>query len=178
MTMIAHPALRRPANTRSRIRRHAWVAAVFALAACGDATGPLPSQGAPEELKFTFSSFGSGTTIVQMDDEGVAITRIPWNHTPGVTIEPVRVVPTAAAWADFWAAAEQAGLRSWRSEYLAEGVVDGTGWGLRIVADDAVIDSHGSNAYPDRRGGEHEMEMTADFRAFLDALGTLTGQEL
>ncbi|HEU4883759.1 MAG TPA: hypothetical protein VFT45_15985 [Longimicrobium sp.] len=160
--------------------RRTWATAVLlavALAACSDATGPLPREGAPDELKFTFSSFGSGVTIVELDDEGVAVTRIPWGYVTGMPIVPVRVVPTAAAWAEFWEAAEQAGLRRWRSEYLAEGVVDGAGWGLRIVTDDAVIDSHGSNAYPDRRGREHEMEMTDDFRAFLEAIGTLAGQD-
>jgi hypothetical protein len=55
--------------------------------------------------------------------------------------------------------------------------VDGSGWSLRIVTGGVVIDSHGSNAWPDRRGREHEMEVPAEFQAFLDAVGALAGQD-
>jgi hypothetical protein len=163
---------------RAFLHRRAWVAAVLvAIAGCGDATGPLPREGAPDELRFSVSGYGSATTIVQLDDEGVAVTRIPWDPTNGVIIEPVRVVPSAAAWAEFWEAADAAGVRRWRREYRAEDVVDGAGWGLRIVADGVVIDSHGSNAWPDRTGREHERDVTDDFRMFMDAVGTLVGQD-
>ncbi len=160
--------------------RRTWAAAVLlaaAFAGCGDPTGPLPREGAPDELRFTIGGFGSGSTTVVLDGEAVMVTRVPWDYMTGVPIVPVRVVPTAQAWRDFWAAAEEAGVRRWRSEYMAEGVVDGSGWSLRIVADGVVVDSHGSNAWPDRRGREHEMDVTADFQAFLDAVGTLAGQD-
>jgi hypothetical protein len=179
MKMITFGTTPRPMRSiRSRIHRRAWVAAAFfALAACEDATGPLPAEGAPEEMRFSLSGYGSGTTIVELDDEGVAVTRIPWDATPGVPILPVHVVPSAQDWAEFWEAAERAGVRRWRGEYVAEGVVDGSGWGLRIVADGTVIESHGNNAWPDRQGREHEMEIPDDFSAFVDAAGTLAGQD-
>jgi hypothetical protein len=40
----------------------------------------------------------------------------------------------------------------WRREYMAEGVMNGSGW-------------------------EHEMDLTQDFRAFMTAVGTLVGQD-
>jgi hypothetical protein len=53
--------------------------------------------------------------------------------------------------------------------------VDGVGWGVRIAAGGRLVESSGSNAYPDRFGREHELGMTEDFRAFLTAVGELVG---
>lgn len=175
-TMISRPLLR-PRSRAARARFAAIVCIAFAFAGCTDPMGPLPREGAPDELRFSIGGFGTGTTIVELDDEGLAVTRIPWDREPGVTIVPVRVVPSAQAWSDFWAAAEKAGVRRWRAQYVAEGVVDGAGWSLSIRSGDVVIDSSGSNAWPDSRGREHERDIPADFLAFLEAVGTLAGQD-
>jgi hypothetical protein len=61
---------------------------------------------------------------------------------------------------------------------VAEDIVDGGGWGLRLQAEGRTIESTGSNAYPDRSGREHENEVTDAFLEFVDALGDLAGQSL
>jgi hypothetical protein len=175
--MISWPLLRtRSRATRARLA--AIVCIAFAFAGCTDPVGPLPREGAPDELRFSMGGFDTGSTIVELDGEGVAVTRIPPDHEPGMTIVPVRVVPSAQAWSDFWRAAEKAGVRRWRDEYVAKGVVDGSGWSLSLRSGDVAIDSRGSNAWPDSRGREHERNIPADFLAFVEALGTLTGQDL
>ena len=162
---------------RSATRR-ARTAAVLAIviAGCGDATGPLARQGAPDELRFSFGGFGTGGSTVVLDGDAVVSWSTPWTWEPGMRIDSVRTVPTAEDWAAFWAAAEQAGVGRWRERYMAEGVVDGAGYSLRIVARGRVLESAGSNAYPDRMGRENEMEMTDAFREFMHALGVLAGR--
>jgi hypothetical protein len=160
--------------------RRACFAALVALAftGCDDPTSPLPREGAPDELRFSWGGFGMGGTTVQLEGDAVVTWTMPWGWMPGTPIDSVRTVPTAAAWAAFWEAAERAGVSRWRERYLAEGVVDGTGYSLRIVADGRVLESAGSNAYPDRFGREHEMDMPESFSEFMDALGVLAGRDL
>ena len=162
------------------LARRAWIAAAVALAfaGCSDPTGPLPREGVPDELRFSIGGFGTSSTTIELEGDAVVLTRIPWDWSPGMPVDSVRAVPTAEGWAAFWAAAEQAGVRRWRERYMAEGVVDGGGYSLRLVAGDLVIESAGSNAYPDRRGREHEMEHTSAFSEFLDAIGALVGRDL
>lgn len=148
------------------------------LAGCGDATAPLPAEGAPEELVYHMSALEGGTsTRVQLEGAAVVVTHSQWTHEKGLRTQRVRAVPTAGDWVAFWAAVEQAGVRQWTGDYVAEGVQDGAGWSLRLVGGGQVLESHGTNAYPDRAGREHHIHQTADFRVFLDALGTLTGAQ-
>lgn len=162
------------------ISRRAYAAAVLALAlaACAETTGPLPRAGVPDDLAFTLSGYGAGSTSVHLLGGTVTVKRFPWNLQPGMQVDSVVVVPTAEAWAEFWTAVDESGVHRWRRTYHAEGVADGAGWGLRLAGGGVVVQTQGSNAYPDRDGREHEMEMTPEFRAFLDALGTLTGWEM
>jgi len=149
----------------------------IAAAACEDSpVVPLPVEGAPDALEFSVSAFeGPGSRVVQMRGDTVVFRRITTQGAK-VSIDSVRVVPTADDWRRFWAAAEEAGVRSWRLHYRAEGIVDGLGWGLRLEADGETIESEGSNAFPDRSGGEHENQVTDAFRVFTDALGDLVGE--
>jgi hypothetical protein len=107
----------------------------------------------------------------------VVYRRASWGGS-GVTVDSVRVVPTADQWRAFWAAADDAGVGRWRRRYVAEGVVDGSGWGLRLRAGGENILSEGSNAYPDRNGDEQENRVTDAFLTFLDGLGDLVGESL
>lgn len=161
-------------------RRRAWTAALVTLvfAGCGDATGPLPRDGAPDELRFSFGGYGMGGTTVQLEGDAVVSWYVPWGWMPGTPIDSTRTVPTAQAWSAFWQAAERAGVSRWRERYVAEGVVDGAGYSLRIVADGRVLESAGSNAYPDRLGREHEMDFTDAFSEFMDAVGVLAGRDM
>ncbi|HYW10221.1 MAG TPA: hypothetical protein VE913_24870, partial [Longimicrobium sp.] len=145
---------------------------------CAGITAPLPERGPPEELRFSTSGYGGPSAILTLRGDTVMLLRAPWERGPGTAVDTVRAVPDARAWSDFWRVAEGAGVRRWRGRYMAEGVADGVGWGLRIVADGMTIESQGSNAYPDREGREHELRETPEYRAFVDALGALVGQPI
>ncbi|HEX6747545.1 MAG TPA: hypothetical protein VF092_09680 [Longimicrobium sp.] len=164
----------------SNHRRRGSIAALFvaalAIAGCRDLTGALPEEGPPDELVFSFGGFGVGSTTIELHGDSVVITHTPTDFLP--TVPPPRVsrVPSPDEWRAFWDAARRAGVHRWRHEYRAEGVVDGSGWDLRIVSDGRTLESSGSNAYPDQLGREHELEMTEAWFAFRLALETLAGQ--
>jgi hypothetical protein len=144
-------------------------------AGCGDPAAPLPAAGAPDALAFDMSGYGTGSTTVRMDGGAVVVRYAPWDNESTRRPDGVRAVPSAGDWAAFWAAAEQAGVRQWHREYRAEHIVDGLAWSLELAGGGVAIESLGVNAYPDRQGDEHEGIPPADFMAFLEALGTLTG---
>lgn len=141
--------------------------------ACSDATGPLPLEGPPDELKFsvvTFEGVGGSSWELQGDTLVYSTTGF---STPAITA--TRTVPSAEAWRSFWRETERVGLRRWRRNYTAEGIVDGVGWSTRVRARNVVIESGGSNAYPDEFGREHEGNRTAAFDAYVAALHGLAG---
>jgi hypothetical protein len=172
---------------RGRPPPRGWLAALTALAAaltlaaCSDSTTPalaLPSEGAPDELRFSVGGFARTSSAVESRGDTLIVWGRPWDWTAGVSVDTARVVPTMEDWRAFWAAAERAGVHRWRPQYMAEGVVDGVGWDVRILADGQLIQSSGSNAFPDRDGREHELEMTEDFQTFLAAFEELVGRPL
>jgi hypothetical protein len=160
--------------------RHFAVAALLplAVAGCDGITASLPEQGPPEELEFSTAGFGGTSARVTLRGDTVMLTRAPWERGPGTVADTVRAVPDAAAWRQFWRAAENSGVERWKRRYMAENIADGVGWGLRIVVDGETIESGGSNAFPDRDGREHENRETPEYRAFVDALGALVGRRI
>jgi hypothetical protein len=157
------------------MRRVFCVVAALLVGACSSATEPLRLSGPPDEFRFNLGGFGTEERVVELRNDTLLFHRRPFDWRPGMRLDTLRMVPTAEAWRTFWTAAERAGLHRWQSRYIAEGVADGSGWSVRVVDGTRVIESTGSNAYPDRSGKEHELDMTSDFRAFTDALGTLVG---
>ncbi len=153
------------------------LAIVAAIAGCEDPTAALPREGPPDELYFSYGGFSMDVVTIESQGTSVAMWIRPWDWHPGVAIDTVRTVPTAAAWRQFWIVAEDAGVHRWGSRYSAD-VIDGDGWELRLAAGEFALESSGSNAYPDWRGREHELEMTAEFEAFKTALGDLVGEPL
>jgi hypothetical protein len=127
-------------------------------------------------LKFPIGGFGTSSRFLELRGDTVVARRIPSNFSPGVAIDTIRVVPTSEAWRAFWAAVDNAGVKNWNEQYVAAGVVDGEGWGLRVVSNDRQVESSGSNAYPDRGGRQHDLERTAEFQSFLAAVNALVGQ--
>lgn len=154
------------------------ILAAALLASCDDPTGPLPREGAPREFEYSVGGFAVGSGQVELRGDTVVLVRRSWDARPGTPPDSIRTVPSPEAWRAFWKAAVDAGVRRWRSRYVAEGVVDGSGWSLRIVAPGAKVESNGSNAYPDRHGLEHEGEAPSEFRAFEAAIETLAGAPL
>lgn len=146
------------------------------FAGCGDATGPLPREGTPAELEFSIGGFAVTGTNLELRGDTVLLWQRHWDWSPGEPLDTLRAVPTPESWRAFWTAVDRAGVHRWRRRYVAEGIIDGSGWNLRLAAGGQVVESYGSNAYPDRFGFEHELDLTADFRAFLTALGELVGQ--
>ena len=146
------------------------------LGGCSDdPTSPLPRAGAPRKLEFAIGGYGAPSRTITAEGDSVVFT---WHDWGAMETDTIVAHPTDAQWRDFWAAARDAGVERWRRSYVAEGVVDGTGWGLVLLYDDREIVSQGSNAWPDRFGREHELEMTPEFRAVVDAMGMLAGREL
>jgi hypothetical protein len=162
------------------ITRAHFVFAVMALAlgACSSATEPIRLAGPPDEFRFELGGFGVDGRTVELRNDTLLFYRRPFASLPGTPIDTVRVVPTAEAWRTFWTTAELTGVHRWQGRYNAEGVVDGSGWSLRIVEGSRRVESNGSNAYPDRSGKEHELDMTSDFRAFVSALSALVGAQV
>ncbi len=166
-----------------RTRRLGVVAAALAsvslaFAGCGDNPFvPLPEEGAPEVLQFATGGFGTGSRMVEMRGDTVLLVHLLWGDT-STPVDSVRVVPTVEDWRRFWASAEEAGVSRWRRRYVAEGIVDGSGWMLKIRAGGRTLESEGSNAYPDREGREHENEPTDAFLALEDAIADLIGQPM
>ncbi len=120
------------------------------LTSCGDPIRPLPSEGAPQELEYSVGGFAVGTAGVELRGDTVVLVRMPWDSRPGTRPDTVRNVPSSEAWRAFWKTAADAGVRRRHPRYVAEDVVDGSGWKLRIVTTGAKVESNGSNAYPDR----------------------------
>ena len=146
-----------------------------ALVACDDGVGPLPREGIPEALEFSIGSFATGSSRWELQEDTLLFLSIPPDVNT-VGIDTVRRVPAPEEWTAFWATVREAGVWNWNGRYEAEGVVDGTGWSLRLSAQDVSVDAEGINAYPDRQGEEHENEVTDAFRAFRQALEDLAGE--
>ncbi len=151
------------------------VALMVLASACIDFTAPLQREGRPTTLQFSRGGFGAFSRSLQLRGDTVVAWRMPPDYLPGRRIDSVRVVPSAEAWRAFWIAADNAGVRRWHTQYMAEGIVDGEGWSISLVSDGREITSSGSNAYPDARGREHELEVTAEFQSFATAMNVLAG---
>lgn len=154
------------------------VIALVAMTRCEDPMAPLPREGQPDELRFSYGGFAMDAVTIELQGSSVAMWRTPWNWQPGVAIDTLRAEPTEDQWREFWSQADRAGVQRWYPRYAAEGVVDGSGWSLRLVADEFRLTSHGANAFPDQFGREHELEMTEAFQSFRTALGNLVGEDL
>ena len=147
------------------------------IAGCEDPTAPLPREGPPDELYFAYGGFGMTGVTIRADGMTVAMWRRDWDAGPGTPIDTLRVVPTADAWRQFWAVADQAGVHHWKSRYAEEDIVDGAGWTLRLAGGGFSLASSGSNAYPDWFGRKHG-GVTPEFEALMTALGNLIGEPL
>ena len=161
---------------RSTPLRVLALVAALATAGCDDVTGPsLPREGAPRELEISFSGFGFGSHDVTLRGDTLVVTRRDFfqPQTPATA----RVVPDAAAWQRFWAAATAAGVPAWPRRCENPIIADGAGFSLRIVAGTRVWESQGSNSYPQANGRcNGDPGQSADFRAFLAAVSQLIGR--
>ena len=165
--MAVSPIVRNP------LRAFALAASVFVASACIDTTSPLQLEGRPAALEFSIGGFGAPSRQLELRGDTIVARRRPFSWVPNGPTDSVRVVPTAEQWRAFWAAGEAAGVQRWHAQYTANRIADGEGWSVRIAAGSREINSLGSNAYPDRNGGEHEGDTTAEWRAFKTSLNVL-----
>ncbi len=151
--------------------------AALVAAGCDDVTGPpLPREGAPRELKVSFSGFGFGSHDVTLRGDTLVVTRRDFFQP--FTATTTTVVPDAAAWARFWAAATAAGVPAWPRRCENPIIADGAGFSLRIVAGTRVWESQGSNSYPQANGRcNGDPGQSEDFRAFTAAVSQLIGRQ-
>lgn len=63
-------------------------------------------------------------------------------------LETENLYPSENLWRSFWKTCGNVGVGFWDKRYQAEGVVDGTRWGLTMDCGDFVVNSSGDNAYP------------------------------
>jgi hypothetical protein len=152
------------------------LALVAALAtACSSSTAPLPTEGAPDELRVTYGGFGFGSHDVTLRNDTLVVVRR--NDFRPESTTTATVVPDAAAWQRFWTAADAAGVARWPRRCANTNIVDGGGFSLRIVADARTWESQGSNSYPQANGRcSGEPEHSRDFQAFTAAVSQLIGR--
>jgi hypothetical protein len=143
-----------------------------ATLACEDTLLPLPDATPPDALEFTTAGFGASTYVFEVRGDTVVARQGGWGSP--APVDSIRHVPTAEEWRAFWDAVDEAGVRRW-GVYRNEDVVDGGGYTLRIEHDGVVLESSGSNAWPDQRGREHE-EVTEAYNRFRHALDVLVGR--
>jgi hypothetical protein len=74
--------------------------------------------------------------------------QVAWEGTEGDATTISYVDPGPDAWAQFWAAVEEAGAWGWEARYDAPGVLDGTSWSLHLAHEGRALDASGSNAWP------------------------------
>jgi hypothetical protein len=144
---------------------------VIFAGACDSPFAPLP-DGPPEQFEFSIGGFGVASNRWKLSGDTILAIQSSWDSPSADT---VRHRPSAAEWSRFWRSVNEAGVRRWRSRYMAEGVIDGEGWALRIAGGSLHVDSNGSNAYPDHLGFEHELDRPAAFEAFVRAVRELGG---
>ena len=93
-----------------------------------------------------------------------------WGGGPPLDDTPKQLIsPTDAQWTDFRHELDQVGIWSWSTNYVDEGVLDGSQWHVDIAYPDLSITSEGSNAYP----GSLTMERGSTFNRLLEAIQRL-----
>jgi len=142
---------------------------VLVLASCEAVLEPLP-DGRPDVFEFNTAGFAVSSNAWTLHGDTVVYQIVSPDSPPKITVK--RCVPSLDNWTQFWASLDQAGVRRWKQEYVAEGIVDGGGWYLKISSGTFNLTSQGSNKYPDRNGEGH-LETTSEFQTVRSAFQEL-----
>jgi len=164
-------------RARRSVRVAAFVLGAAALGSCSElATAPVfPLDAPPTAMLLSYGGYGFGSHDVTSRGDTLIVTRRPDFSNDGPTV--TRVVPSPAAWNDFWRAADAAGVRSWPSACRNDAVADGGGFSLDLTYAGGRIRSTGSNSYPLRTGRcNRDPEHSPEFAAFLTAVSRLIGR--
>jgi hypothetical protein len=162
----------------SLLARRAVAALTLAGAACsGVPTAPsFPLGSPPSVLELRYGGFGFGSHDVTLRGDTLVVTRLS-DFGPDSS-RTTRVVPTPAEWADFWRAADAAGVRSWPRTCRNTDVVDGGGFTLRLEYAGGRVEATGANSYPQRDGRcGGSPDWTPEYSAFVSAVSQLIGMK-
>lgn len=166
----------RPGRRRAvQLAAVALPVAVAAAVGCSRTpTAPaFPADAPPSVFRLSVYGFGFGSHDVTLKGDTLVVVR---TFMAPDSVRTSWVVPERAEWSAFWRAADAAGVRAWPRQCAANDIVDGGGFTLEIDYPGGRIASTGSNAYPRRDGRCISGGTTADYQAFLDAVGALIGQ--
>jgi hypothetical protein len=152
--------------------------ALLAVGSCGDPTRALPVTGPPDSLLLSVGGFGTEGKAWSVAGDTLIYRRVPF-FTSGdpIGMDSLKVIPSDESWREFWRTVRKAGVYRWYGRYVAENVMDGSWWSLRLAAGEFSTEATGSNAWPDRRGQERELEYTDEFASFVTALERLVERE-
>jgi hypothetical protein len=143
---------------------------------CRDATGPrLQTEGPPTAMVVGYSGFGYGSHEVRLrGGDTLVVTRVRWVPADSAAVRTV--VPEAAAWRAFWAAASRAGLARWPARCVNREIADGGGLSIALTVDGQSIERRYTNASPRRVGTcTTDGSRSAEEIAFATAVEQLIG---
>ncbi|HSI11800.1 MAG TPA: hypothetical protein VK961_07135 [Chthoniobacter sp.] len=121
---------------------------------------------APKKFSVAIGGFLGGSFRVEMTaPDALVYTHNPRTFTGGPNTNQTTVKVTDAQWKAFRSRLDAAKVWTWKSDYVNNGILDGTLWNLTADFGDKKIESHGRNAYPDQ----------AQFDAMLAAVRELLG---
>lgn len=142
-----------------------WVMIVACLA-FGNALHAGDPSAAPKKFSAAIGGFLGGSFRVEMTaPDTLVYTHNPRTFTGGPNTNQTTVKVTDAQWKAFRAHLDTAKVWTWKSDYVNNGIMDGTLWNFIADFGDKKTESHGRNAYPEQ----------AQFDAMLAAVRELLG---
>jgi hypothetical protein len=100
------------------------------------------------------------------------------NHRPGKTNE-AKIIPSQAAWTNFWVAMDQIKIWDWQSRYINRDVTDGLAWEVELEHGTKKVHVFGLNGYPrDGSPGASSDTPSKLFAGYQGAVEELIGRKL
>ena len=117
----------------------------FALLGSGvDAGDKEKADLQPRQLRLTSHRFRARSMVVTWDGKALKVER----SVEGRDQPPQSVMPSDAAWLQFWKEVDAIGVWKWNAKYVDPQTVDGHSWSVDIERGDTKIRSSGRNLYP------------------------------
>jgi hypothetical protein len=130
---------------------HVFILAMFALACAAVAKGDSNGD-RPDKLIASIEGFSGASYRVELGDADEAIYLYnprTFTGSPGTIRSRIQV--DLVRWKSFRKALNDAEVWKWKKEYSEPGTQDGTVWTLSVTYHDTSIETHGNNAYPDKK---------------------------
>jgi len=121
------------------------------------------SSSSPTQLIVRVGGFLGSTHVIELSRNALWCTELQGN-------QPVKkhlARPSHEQWIQFRSELNTVNVRRWQKAYLNPNVLDGTQWSVRIRYPDLVVESVGSNNFPDLNGRPNgSPEETLAFQRF------------